>query len=69
MKQEEIVDLIKVILYFPSLVISIYGMYLAFSASVSIGIGSLILSNSYFIIGIIKIVFDINLAEVLLKLL
>lgn len=52
-----------------SIVCSIYGLYLAFSASIILGIVVLLIEPSPFIIGLIMFFFDKNLAQMLLDFL
>ena len=61
--------LIMIVIIVGAIVASIYGLYLAFSASILLGILALFVEPSPLIIGLVMMFFHKNLAQMLLDLL
>ncbi len=60
--------LLIIVLAIFSICMSVYGLYLAFSASIILGIVVLLVEPSPFLIGVLMFFFDYNLAQVIVDL-
>ena len=58
-----ILQLLQLTLKLGILLISIYGIYLSFSASIMLGIINLVVAPAPFIIGSVKLAFGVDLAQ------
>lgn len=61
--------LLAVLLVLASFVVSIYGLYLAFSASIILGLVVLFVEPSPFILGLVMLIWDKDLAQGLIDFL
>ena len=59
--------IVMLLLVLVSIGISVYGLYLAFTASIILGIIALIVEPSPLLIGLVMIAFDKNLPEIIMN--